>query len=358
MQSLQFLFHLMHRNASVECRKKGLEVLNTILTNIIENPLESKYRRINITSLRWTSCVAPAFNLFNLIRWLVELGFEQDTENSLLFFKGDNLDCIKGVSKQLCFLMRVHTPTSALTQENNDEKNQEANKFLPLLRFLTGLTDGSDLESVAIPQDFADSRVYPTDEEWENVKDTLRLTVLYNEYEKEEEMSHDPVIMSRPQFPLNRSMVWESLLQVVRRLPLSRVEEDVAVIDAERVSIQEINTKNLSRDKNYSKETPRKRVAERHRRASSHRDDSSAKIHAEVRLVGTRLIADIASCIEQIAAIKGMEGIVRKDRLEGQKLLKKFNKDGDIEYLHLLKDEWTERLESAKEKHGRPFVYL
>ncbi|ORC85681.1 uncharacterized protein TM35_000331380 [Trypanosoma theileri] len=358
MQSLQVLFHLMHRDASVDCRRKALEVLDIILTNIIENPSESKYRRVNITSLRWTSCVAPAFNLFNLIEWLVKIGFEHDTENSILLFKSNDLDYIKNVLKELRILLRVHTPTVALTPENNDERNQEGRKFLPLLRFLVGLTDGSDLENDAITQDLTDSRVYLTDEVWENVKDTLRLTALYTECEKEDEMKHDPVRMFQPQFPLNKSIVWESLLQIVRRLTFSRVEEDLAVIDAERASMEEINAKDISSDEIYLRDTARKRVAERHKRAFSHRDENSAKIHAEVRLVGTRLIADIASCIEQIAALEGVEGIVRKDRLEAQKLLEKFNKDGDIEYLHLLKDEWTKQLESTKEKHGKQFVYL
>lgn len=353
LQNLLVLLRFVHDSASLECRKKGFEVLDTIFTNIIEHPSESKYKRINMTSVIWTHYITPTFYLFRLVEWLGTLGFEQDTEHSLLCFKNDGLSDVIRARDEVRILLGACGNTCL-----ND--NSEARKrFLPLLRAVARLSEEEDPNDGLRSKSTLATQADSLHSVWGDIKTYLRLVVLWRESVRQGHCEGvEPGTILQPQVPPSGSALWASLVGATHELSLFQLDEDLAVVDAERPGVYQNGTNSFSDDKSLQDQRARQQVVERHKNSLLSQVCNRAKVHAEVKLVGTRLIADIASCMEQIAVVEEEQGIVRKDRLEAWRLLNKFDEDGDILYLHSLKEEWAERLEAAKQKHNKPFVYL
>ncbi|RNF26217.1 uncharacterized protein Tco025E_01525 [Trypanosoma conorhini] len=349
------LLRLLHRQASVECRRKTLEILDTIFTNIIACPSAAKYRRINMASVMWERHVAPSFFLFQFIEWLEAIGFVHDAEHSLLQFSGDELSGVIRAREEVRILFEAYVVPCPNESKNDVGKGKQ---LLPLLRIVAGLADDGSQGNEVPLQDKDAPPACINSEVWEEVKSLLYGAVLKRVSERLGKGSFASQTVSQPPPSLPGSWAWPSLVEVVSGLSLSQVEEDFSVIEAELFSVYQHTTCGGAKLGALFKESARRRVAERHKNDFSSSDATFANANAELNYVATRLIADIASCMEQVAVLEEAQGMVRKDRLEARRLLRKFREDADITYLHLLKEEWKGQLKAAKEKHGKPFVYL
>ncbi|RNF10160.1 hypothetical protein TraAM80_01737 [Trypanosoma rangeli] len=355
MNGLLRLHRLLHRQASAECRRKALEVLDRVFTNIVTYPSSEKYRRINMASVMWERYVASSFYLFQFLEWLESLGFVHDAEHSVLQFGGDELNGVIGAREEVRILCEAYlVPCS----KEDNKGSVEGKQLLSLLRFIAGLTDNGGLGSDVPLQAKDAQQACINSETWDNVKSLLYVAVLSRVCAERGGVDFGSQTASQPPLTLRRSWAWSSLIEAACEVSLSQMEDDFSVVEAELFDSYEHINYGASDITDSLKESVRRRVAEKHKNDFSSSDQKFAHVHAEVNYVATRLIADIASCMEQVAVLEETQGMVRRDRLEAHKLLNKFREDADIGYLHSLKEEWRERLEAAKEKHGKPFVYL
>ncbi|ESS65095.1 hypothetical protein TCDM_06628 [Trypanosoma cruzi Dm28c] len=353
LDRLSLLLCLMHRQASAECRTKALEILDMIFKNIITHPSVAKYRRINMASVMWERYLTPSFHILQFIEWLETLGFFHDTEHSSLHFSGSDVHGLIKAREEVCILLEAY---STPCREKTDGDFRGEKELLPLLRFIVGLTDDGGLKNDPSLHKEA-SPTCITGDVWEIVKSPLYLAVLGRVCERRGHGDLGLERVSQPPASLGRSWAWSSLVQVARELSLLQIEEDCAVVEAELFVGYEHIDCGGAEVKVLRKEIARRRVAEKHKNDFFLQEKKFAKAPAEVMCVATRLIVDIASCMEQIAVLEEEKGMVRKDRLEARRLLGKFEEDADIAYLHSLKEEWLEWLEAAKQKSGKLLVY-
>nr|CCD12347.1 unnamed protein product [Trypanosoma congolense IL3000] len=352
METLALLIGLMHRNASVSCRAKGLATLNRIFENIIDSPQVDKYKRISLTSVTWTNCIVPAFHVFQLIEWLVDLGFDNPDGRGVLLFKCDSFERISDASHSVCFLRSAYDNPPLKCDVKCPEPVEE---LLSLLRALVSQSDRDLPEGVNVASNsFSSSMV---DSFWETLKNNLRVVVLGHQFRRRKQC-YVKENTAQPLLPESCLALWTSLHDVAGQLNLLQLEECFTVVDTERFEFCETCAHSRRMCQCGHRATARKLVAERHKSVSNHDGSGHSGINHEIRVVATRLIVDISSCIEQISVLEEDQGMTRKDRLEARRLLTKFNEDGDIGYLHAQWEEWSTRLEDLKKEKGKSFVYL
>ncbi|CBH09715.1 PUB domain containing protein, putative [Trypanosoma equiperdum] len=355
MKTLHLLLGLMHCDAPLNHRVKGLTILKRMLSNVVNYPTECKYRSINITSSTWINSITPAFHVFQLIEWLLGLGFEQSVGDSFLIFKGSSLDCMANACRDVSLLLyacEVDAPS------NTSGSKRCVDDLVPLLRVVSGHNDQCGSNTVDTSQAiYTALQPSVSDETWKVLKNRLRLIVLECECERQ----NQPRLKEKlcpPTLAARNLEAWTSLCELVRFINLRHLEEGLAAVNMERFESRGVRKVDTRGGEKGNINNLSNLVAARQKDKLSLQNSGRASIDQEVQAVGTRLIVDIASCIEQISVLEGDQGLVRKDRLEAKRLLEKFGEDGDVRYLHLLREEWSQRLEEKKKIQGNSFVYF
>eukprot|EP00760_Papus_ankaliazontas_P029988 PhM_4_TR4567/c0_g1_i1/m.3902 len=105
----------------------------------------------------------------------------------------------------------------------------------------------------------------------------------------------------------------------------------------------------------------------RSKRHARHQDDLRESLRAprtfipdgkkERDLVATRLMADISGFMECIWELNGGHGFHIGHRQEAQRLRDKYKSDGDLVYLHAMRDDWEARMEQTKAVTGRSMIH-
>ncbi|KAG8345097.1 PUB domain [Trypanosoma vivax] len=352
MEGPKLLLDLMHRSASADRRRSALVLLNKIFGNIIDFPLEDKYKRINTNSFSWTSCITTVFCHFKLNEWFLSVGFEQSEDSSILRFHSNSLHKLIGACSDVRVLLALYPPLS------NGSVVQGTTDVLPLLLRIAGVPTPSNGDSRYCDKQAAALPLHSISNElWECVRNELCLSIIKHECKRQGHRCAGSEAPSYSHIVTNDDDAWISLCKLTPMLTLSLIEEDFAVVEAERLQALNVDGSGCSLEPGVSRDI-RRRVAENHKHNAFLNVVRKPHINQEVLLVATQLVEDIAFCIEQIAIIEGNQSLVRKDRLEARRLLDKFNSDGDIEYLHVLKEEWADRLTAVKSQYGREIVFI
>lgn len=332
----------LSNEAPPEHRSRSLTVLRTVVTNILSNPMDPRYLKINMKGGAWASLIAGMHNEPVFCEWL----------GRQLHASFDGASAILGASlltpavMSMPPLQRMHEPhfkswmgqceATAQVIAEAIKKSSEPTLALQMPANHAQMTEWLRKEVVG---------ALMTDDEWCWISQAIT----------GKEVSQAITGLHGATPPSDRCTL------VVDAFKKSFGQD---VLDAEGLQVitdDLFNAWNAFGERSAECRRKAKQRAKQEADAA-HLDAVRAKGHhkwdAELVRTATSVAVDIGGLMELCYLLEGSVGYERKDRKEVPRLLDKFYRDGDIQYLHERKAEWEERVEALKAKAGKNFVFL